>query len=236
VIFELLAVSLPGFALGAVGMAVANRGATAALAKQRWLKLGVYFLIVHTVFAAAAIGTMVIRLLFLTIIVSCGVEMALAWFRAALPRPWRAWPVGVALAGAAAWGTLQNGAPVLIWCFVVVACADGFAQITGQLFGRHPLAPRVSPAKTLEGALGGMAAAVVASLALRAEVGLSIPVALAWGLAIAMAGLAGDLAASWLKRRVALKDYSRALPGQGGFLDRFDSLIAVLALLCVSWR
>jgi phosphatidate cytidylyltransferase len=56
-------------------------------------------------------------------------------------------------------------------------------------------------------------------------------VALAWGIAIFGAGLCGDLAASWLKRRAGIKDYSNVLPGQGGLLDRFDSLIGALTLL-----
>jgi phosphatidate cytidylyltransferase len=57
---------------------------------------------------------------------------------------------------------------------------------------------------------------------------LPLPQALALSLATGLAGLAGDLAASWVKRRAAIKDYSAALPGQGGFLDRFDSLLGAL--------
>lgn len=235
-IAALLAVSLPGFAIGAAGMALANRGASAATARQRWLKFAVFFVIVHAVLGAAALGTTAIRFLFLAIVAGCVVDVGRAWVRAARPRPRRVWLVGGALAAAAVCGILQNEAPVLVWCFVVTACGDGFAQITGQLFGRRALAPRVSPAKTVEGALGGIAAAALASLALRAQVALSAAVSVGWGAAIAAAGLAGDLAASWLKRRAALKDYSNALPGQGGFLDRFDSLIGALALLCALWR
>jgi phosphatidate cytidylyltransferase len=234
-IWNLMSVSLAGFAIGAVGMALANRRTPPPITRQRWLKLGVFFVIVHAVLGAAMLGTVAIQLLFIAIIGVCIVELARAWVRVPPPRPWRVWPVGVALAGAAAYSTLHNDRAILVWCFIVIACTDGFGQLVGQIFGRHALAPRVSPAKTLEGALGGIAAASVASLALRAEVALSVGAAVTWGAALAVAGLLGDLAASWLKRRAALKDYSHALPGQGGFLDRFDSLIGSLALLCAAW-
>ncbi len=229
---ELLTVTVPGFAIGAAGMALANRGVPTAVAQQRWRKFGGYFVIVHAVLGMAALGTQAIRLLFLAVIGGCLVEFSRAWRLVPAPRPRRIWPVGATLAAAAAWGTLRNDAAALVWCFIMVACADGFAQVTGQLCGRHALAPRVSPAKTVEGALGGAIAAIAAGVLLRAGVTLSVRAAFAWGAAIAAAGLAGDLAASWLKRRAALKDYSHALPGQGGLLDRFDSLIAALALLC----
>jgi phosphatidate cytidylyltransferase len=227
----LLGVTLPGFLLGAAGMALANRRVTPQVARQRWLKIGVFFAIVHGVLGFAALGTTALRWLFLALIGGCLVEFARAWQRMPPPRPARAWAVAGALAVAAVAGTLRNDAPVLLWCFLVVACADGFAQVCGQLFGRRALAPRLSPAKTIEGALGGMAAAAVGSVALRADPALSVAVALAWGIAIFGAGLCGDLAASWLKRRAGIKDYSNVLTGQGGLLDRFDSLIGALTLL-----
>lgn len=229
----LLWVTIPGFVLGAAGMALANRRVAPEVARQRWLKIGVFFVIVHAVLGFAALGTTALRGLFLALIGGCLVEFARAWRRVPPPRPARAWAVAVALALAAATGTLRNEAAVLLWCFLVVACADGFAQVCGQLFGRHALAPRLSPAKTIEGALGGMAAAAAGSVALRAGAALSLAAALSWGVAVFAAGLCGDLAASWLKRRAGIKDYSNVLPGQGGLLDRFDSLIGALTLLAV---
>lgn len=233
---SLLAVSVPGFALGAVGMAIANRRAAGDASRRRWLKFAVFCGIVHAVLGAALLGPVAIRLLYLGVILVCGAEFGRAWTRIAPPRPWRGLLVAALVAAGAAVGTLQNGAPVLVWCFLVIASADGFAQVVGQLIGRHPLAPRVSPAKTVEGAIGGLAAAVVGSGALHGVVALPAGVAVAWGAALASAGLAGDLGASWIKRRAGLKDYSRLLPGQGGFLDRFDSLVAALALLALGWH
>jgi len=191
---------------------------------------------VHAVFAAAAAGTVAIRALYLGVVLACAVEFVRAWMRIARPRPWRGALLAALVGAGAVAGTLASGAPVLVWCFLVIACGDGFAQVVGQLVGRHLLAPRVSPTKTVEGAVGGLAAAVIGSAALHGIVALPVGAAAIWGAAAAAAGLAGDLGASWLKRRAGLKDYSRLLPGQGGFLDRFDSLLAALALLALAWR
>ncbi|HUO79866.1 MAG TPA: phosphatidate cytidylyltransferase [Steroidobacteraceae bacterium] len=231
----LLSVSVPGFALGALGMALASRRATREQRRGRWLKFAVFCAIVHAVLGAAALGTAAIRLLYLGIVLVCGAEFARAFGRIAAPRPWPAAALAALLAAGAVAGTLRNGAAVLVWCFVVIACADGFAQVVGQLWGRRPLAPRLSPAKTLEGALGGLAAAVTGSGLLHGVVALPAWAAAGWGAALAAAGLGGDLAASWVKRRAGLKDYSPLLPGQGGFLDRFDSLLGALALLAAAW-
>jgi phosphatidate cytidylyltransferase len=233
VIGALLAVSVPGFALGALGMALANRHAGSELARRRWLKFAVFCGIVHAVLGAAVAGTVAIRLLFLGIVLACGVEYLRAWRRIAPPRPWPAALIALLLAAGAVAGALLNGAAVLVWCFLVIACADGFAQVVGQLIGRRPLASQVSPAKTTEGAIGGLVAALIGSAALHDIVALPVAAAAACGAAIAAAGLAGDLGASWVKRRAGIKDYSQLLPGQGGFLDRFDSLVAALALLAV---
>jgi phosphatidate cytidylyltransferase len=108
--------------------------------------------------------------------------------------------------------------------FFVVFCFDSFSQVVGQMLGRTRLAPRTSPNKTVEGFLGGLAAAVAAGWVASHWSHLS------WWLvravAIALSSLAGDLAASHFKRQHGIKDFSDWIPHQGGFLDRFDSLIA----------
>ena len=104
---------------------------------------------------------------------------------------------------------------------VVAACAEGF----GQALGKRPLAPTISPNKTVEGFLGGMAAALIAGGVASRWAPLAF-----WplkSLLIAFGGLAGDLAASHFKRRHRIKDFSNGIPYHGGFLDRVDSLITV---------
>lgn len=227
----LFAITLPGFLLGALFMALSARRAPPGSMPQRWLKLGVFFLIVHAVLGVAALGPPWITLLLALILAAGTVELAQAWRRMAPPRPALVWPVYL-LAGTVVLVVSDRltGAE-FAFLFVVTAACDGFSQVVGQLFGRHRLAPRISPAKTVEGLLGGLVAALVVAALLRAILlPLSVPSILALGLGTGLAGLAGDLAASWVKRRAAIKDYSAALPGQGGFLDRFDSLLGAMTL------
>ena len=111
--------------------------------------------------------------------------------------------------------------------FVAVAVAtDLFAYISGLLFGRHPMAPRISPKKTWEGFAGSALAAVVVATVL-APLVLHQPVWFGpvFGIVVLCTGTLGDLGESMLKRDIGVKDISGWLPGHGGFLDRIDSVL-----------
>jgi phosphatidate cytidylyltransferase len=233
VIDKILIVTLTGFALGAVFMAFGNRRVPPQAARARWYKLGVFFLIIHAMLAAVALGRAWVVAAVLLIVGAGSVELARAWQRIARPRPSAIWPVFALAAVAALWSAAVLPPPAFAFLFLAAAACDGFSQVTGQWLGRHPLAPRISPAKTIEGLLGGLCAAAFVAAMVSPLIGLGPARAAGFGLLIGVAGLAGDLAASWVKRRAGIKDYSAALPGQGGFLDRFDSLLGALAL--VAW-
>lgn len=113
----------------------------------------------------------------------------------------------------------------LLLLLLVVYTFDAFSQITGQLLGKHKLLPRISPNKTWEGLLGGLLISLVA--AITANIWMKNPVVptLSVTTIIVFAALTGDLLASLVKRTNNIKDFSNWIPGQGGFLDRFDSLI-----------
>jgi phosphatidate cytidylyltransferase len=223
-------VTLPGFAAGAALMALANRRTAAAVARARWLKFAVFFLIVHGVLGAAAAGRPWILGLLGVILAAGSLELWRAWRRIAVPRPARVWLVFLAAAILALWNAWRLPPAAFAFVFIVTATCDGFSQVVGQWLGRRPLAPRVSPGKTIGGFLGGLAAAIGVALLVRGLLPIAPAAAAALAVLLAVTGLGGDLAASWVKRRAALKDYSAALPGQGGFLDRFDSLLGALAL------
>jgi phosphatidate cytidylyltransferase len=114
---------------------------------------------------------------------------------------------------------------VLLLCAIIMG-SDTLAFFTGRALGRHPLAPRISPGKTVEGALGGLAGGVAGALAVRA-LGLDVPLAdgVLLGVAVAAAGTIGDLVESLFKRWAGVKDSGVLFPGHGGMLDRLDSLL-----------
>jgi len=119
-----------------------------------------------------------------------------------------------------------QGQLLLLYLIVLIAAADIGAYFGGRSFGRHKLAPSVSPGKTWEGFAAGMAGAALAAVLGAA---LFDQPALAWLAAcvpVALVSVVGDLAESMFKRRAGLKDSGGLLPGHGGVLDRIDSLTA----------
>ena len=120
----------------------------------------------------------------------------------------------------------EHGRLAVFTVLLVVFADDTAAYLIGRLVGRHKLAPSLSPGKTWEGFLAGTAAAIaVAFFALYEQNFLTIPESIALGLAIALAGAAGDLFESALKRDLQVKDSGQLLGGHGGMLDRIDSLL-----------
>jgi phosphatidate cytidylyltransferase len=116
---------------------------------------------------------------------------------------------------------------MLTMFFAIVMLTDTGAYYTGRTLGRHKLAPRVSPGKTIEGAIGGFVTAVVAGFLCKLTFFPEIPIAhaMALGAALGVIGQFGDLAESLLKRGANVKDSGTLLPGHGGMLDRVDSLL-----------
>jgi phosphatidate cytidylyltransferase len=113
-----------------------------------------------------------------------------------------------------------------VFVFLVVSTTDSYSQLWGKLLGNHKLCPRLSPGKTTEGLLGGfVSAAAVSSLLhfLLPQANLLQLIGLA--MITATSAIGGDLLFSLIKRRIGIKDFSGILPGHGGILDRFDSLI-----------
>lgn len=126
---------------------------------------------------------------------------------------------------------LPHGAGLVLMPLVAAFCSDSAALFTGMACGKHKMAPLVSPHKTVEGALGGIAGGVVGMVIFRIVFYFCtlVPLHIGWcvviGLAGALMGELGDLSFSVIKRQVGIKDYGRLLPGHGGVLDRFDSVL-----------
>lgn len=124
-----------------------------------------------------------------------------------------------------------NGVGVLIGVILVVAVNDAGALFAGRRFGRRLLAPDISPGKTVEGVVGGAVAGIAVAWLVLAMFGLTpweSGSAVALGLVVAVVAPLGDLCESMIKRDLGVKDMGNLLPGHGGLLDRFDSLLFAL--------
>ncbi|MEO8483820.1 MAG: phosphatidate cytidylyltransferase [Acidobacteriota bacterium] len=132
--------------------------------------------------------------------------------------------VGIPL-GAVAWVQLTAGPAATTWLVAVIAMSDTAQYYTGRAFGRRKLAPTISPAKTVEGAIGGVVAGTIAGAALARVCLPDVPLVTAGVLTLVLVffGIAGDLFESLLKRSAGVKDSSNLIPGHGGVLDRIDS-------------
>ncbi len=135
--------------------------------------------------------------------------------------------VGSPLRTAVSTRSLPSGEFLILFLAVVTCASDTGAYYAGTLWGKHLLLPSISPKKTVEGVLGGLALAVMAALLAQqwfaAQLTLSDAVIL--GILLTIAGLIGDLFESVIKRRTGVKDSGGILPGHGGMLDRLDSLL-----------
>ena len=120
-----------------------------------------------------------------------------------------------------------DGAWRVTLLLAIVMASDTFAYFAGSAFGRHKLAPKVSPGKTLEGLAGGLVGGIVAALVVRwlGLPTLPAPAAVGLGIVVAAVGVTGDLVESLMKRWAGVKDSGRLFPGHGGMLDRLDSLL-----------
>lgn len=128
---------------------------------------------------------------------------------------------------------LTNGKSFVFYSLLVVWSGDTGAYYAGRAFGRHPLAPVISPKKTIEGAVGGLLASLTGSLLAKWTFLplLSVQDALVLGVLLGMIEQAGDVCESMLKRAVNVKDSGTLLPGHGGILDRLDGVMFAAPVL-----
>ena len=142
----------------------------------------------------------------------------------------------------------EHGIFFVVYTLAVAWIADGGAYFAGTFLGKHKLCPEISPKKTWEGFFGGLISAVVAAVLLgfgyeawdylftgSYHFEVNIPILVGAAVISTFLGLLGDLIASLLKRQCGVKDFSEILPGHGGVMDRFDSVLFVapfVYLLC----
>lgn len=136
---------------------------------------------------------------------------------------------------------LENGRELVLIPFISAWCADAGAYFVGSKFGRHKLAPSISPNKSVEGVFGGMAGGIIGMMiygVILCFCNADVP----WlafvivGFVGSIFGLLGDLFLSYIKRECKIKDFGSFLPGHGGVLDRFDSALFVIPVCYFAFR
>lgn len=131
----------------------------------------------------------------------------------------------------------RAGTALVVLPLLLTWATDIGAYAFGRSFGKKKLIPSVSPGKTVEGALGGLGLTIIVCLLYvrfvlmpYAQLGLTIQGAVLFAMVVSVAAQTGDLAESLLKREAGVKDSSRIIPGHGGILDRFDSILFVMPI------
>jgi phosphatidate cytidylyltransferase len=124
-----------------------------------------------------------------------------------------------------------DGPRLLLFALAITWAADTVAYFVGRAIGKHPLAPHISPKKTWEGSLGGLAGSLVIAYAFHFWLTIPLPHLLAMAVLGNIAGQMGDLLESACKRSAGVKDSGGLLPGHGGILDRIDALILCLPVI-----
>ncbi|HIK14065.1 MAG TPA: phosphatidate cytidylyltransferase [Leptolyngbyaceae cyanobacterium M33_DOE_097] len=212
--------------LGAIGMHYGNRKVDTQTGQKRWLKFLTYIVIVSTVLAGIFLDRFDLVAIFISVvglgeIIKIITKLSSRWFQLLII------VIYVAITFGFIYFSTSFDRSLLLFIYFQVFTFDGFSQVVGQLLGKQKLLPQISPGKTLEGLVGGTVFCVLSALLARNWVAFSMPKALLLGLTTASLAFVGDILASYLKRRCHVKDYSTLLPGHGGFLDRFDSLMMV---------
>jgi phosphatidate cytidylyltransferase len=216
------------YLLGTTGIYFINRKKESQVKRNAWIKLLFAFIFTNVVFFSIIFNAVFFRILAVLVIVAGFFELFklysesgynhFMFFLTAILI------MAVASAGFYSFSGLDKG--LILFSFLILSIFDGYGQITGQLFGRTKLFPKVSPNKTVEGLIGGAVIAVLSALVFRNIMPAKPMNAILMAVVVVIFAFAGDTAKSIYKRKYNVKDFSNLIPGHGGILDRFDSLIA----------
>lgn len=222
--------------LGAMGVAIANINAEDGAIRRRWTRY--YSHIITTLVIIIATFTSLVSTVTIVIILAGYYEVIRAVFKFRN----RNFPLLVTslagytlIAAGFLFFSFIFNSYFLFAIYLQVLLFDIFSQVTVLVIKRRTPIPGSESTRTVEGIVGGFIFCVVTAIAVMGLLNSSIMVSVFIGVLTATTAVIGDLLATWFKRKMRIKQYSRLLPGQGGFLDRFDSyMVSGLAYYCLS--
>ncbi len=148
-----------------------------------------------------------------------------------------AYVLPVCLTGILRISMMENSIYFILTPFVIAWSSDSLAYFVGMKLGKHKLCPSVSPKKTIEGALGGIAGGIIGTVIMCMVLRFGFHINIHFGMAAILGAVGslisqvGDLSMSLIKRNFNVKDYGKIMPGHGGILDRFDSVIFIIPVV-----
>ena len=216
------------FFLGAIAFYLIGKKKSKATRREIWTKYLTYFIVIHTLFITIYLEFPYFLILAAAISLTGLAEIIRAFRKHGNKKQYPFFIAAllsylVVVVPFLLFSTSEKA--VLYFAFVVISVFDAFSQISGQLFGKRKLIPAISPNKTVGGLAGGVVLAVITGGLMGHLLGINAVQALFFAIIIVIFAFGGDLLASFYKRRFNIKDFGKLLPGHGGFLDRFDSLI-----------
>ena len=215
------------FVLGAAGFYFINRKKKKQEAQKNRTKFISYFFIIHLLFFSIVFYTPAFRYLAVLIILAGYFEL-FRLFRKENFGKKEFFILAVLVFTLFAFGFyLFSGIQKehILFSFLILSIFDSFSQISGQLWGKTKILPEISPNKTVGGVVGGALTAIFSAYLLKELMPATLSEIFLITSGIVLFAFLGDISASYYKRRYNAKDFSNLIPGHGGFLDRFDSLI-----------
>ena len=235
-IWTIYFIMLTYFLIGGIGFHFINRKKDSTIAYKNRQKFVTYFLIINTLYLSIAFFPLIFRFLSAFIILLGLYELLKLFQNSGYSQKvffiWAFFLFGALSVGFYFFGNLNK--ELILFSFLVLSIFDSFSQITGQLWGKRKILPRISPNKTREGMIGGSVVALLSALLLNELTSRPVYITLFLSAGIVFFAFTGDVAASAYKRKYGVKNFSELIPGHGGIIDRFDSLIAGGAWVALS--
>jgi len=218
------------FISGAFWISRINRRLGPDETRAQWTKYGIYLLIVNLVWSCLIWFETIFQFLGWILVL---VAIAEWWNAVHKLKGWGWMMIPFLLTGAGFLGFVYMERNMLLYTYFVVVLFDGACQVGGQLVGKRPLLPKISPRKTIEGLAIGAVLTMATTMLTRKSFSFGWSGLILTTCLIMAAAFLGDMLASAVKRKAAITTFGSVIPGHGGVIDRFDSLMMAGSIICL---